>query len=510
MKILDSQSLHNGIDELTNMLSTELEQIEKLENEIKAFTHLKDSFEGHGGKAIRSFYQGVHQLILSTYLFTIKKYEQILKNIKSAADDLEPDQTGYIQEAFLTGDLTNGLRKAENLTMDFVDEANSAISRVSDIVYAPPLEDNRFISHQQQAHKKIAHTIEDLAAFDSAQTKILDSVEHDIQIVRDFLLEVSGMFESEKLNIGSYQSSELRKTDHYQDIVALQQSNRYTRLGDIFLSPFDMLNSKMSWGDNLLAGYQTLAVLSTGVFSSKLSVHYLGNTPTLWQKLKGNYEFSVRTDPSWTSKGKHSSKMAKSILTFSRAETPSNPLLKYMHKFVKSYESPAHLYKHAAGFPKNFNKTTGAQLRNSIVGRMKTGTKEIVGNAARVKGLTTIGKRIPLVGNAISYIANFGEFTAQENAHMGRMEKFGRFAGGVGTDMMAIGAGARIGATIGSMGGPLGIVIGASVGGLVGGLASSKYGDKVKDFTGKIGKKVGEEATEAIVNVKNSVASWFN
>ncbi|WP_229596746.1 hypothetical protein [Rossellomorea vietnamensis] len=237
----------------------------------------------------------------------------------------------------------------------------------------------------------------------------------------------------------------------------------------------------------------------------------------MWQKLKGNYEFSVRTDPSWTSKGKHSSKMAKSILTFSRAEPPTNPMLKQLHKFVKSYQSPAHLYKHAAGFPKNFNKITGAELKSSIVGRMKTGTKEIVGNAARIKGLTTIGKKIPLVGNAVSVVANLGEFTAPENAKKGIPERIGRFLGGVGTDAVAIGAGAQLGATIGSIGGPIGIVVGGAVGGLVGGLASSKYGGKVKNVTGEIGKQIGNGAKK-IANeldsvkdkVKNSISSWFN
>lgn len=49
-------------------------------------------------------------------------------------------------------------------------------------------------------------------------------------------------------------------------------------------------------------------------------------------------------------------------------------------------------------------------------------------------------------------MANLGEFTSPENVNMSRSEQFGRFAGGVGTDMLAIGAGAQLGATIGSVG----------------------------------------------------------
>ncbi|MCC5803898.1 T7SS effector LXG polymorphic toxin [Rossellomorea vietnamensis] len=246
MKILDSQSLHNGIDELTNMLSTELEQVEKLENEIAAFTHLNDSFEGKGGESIRSFYQDFHQKILSAYAFTLENYERILNTIQSAAKDLEPDQTGYIDQSFLSNDLNNGLRKGEKLATELVDEANSAISRVRDIVYAPPLQDNRFMSLQVLAHKKIDHTVEDLSTFDSVQTKELDSVSQDIQVIRNFLNEVSGMFESGKIKMDTYQSSTLEKTKEYDQVSNLQTSRHFSSLGDIFLSPFDTLNSNMS------------------------------------------------------------------------------------------------------------------------------------------------------------------------------------------------------------------------------------------------------------------------
>lgn len=511
MKVLDSQSLHTGIAELINKLSTEGKQIHSLQREIEAFIHLDDSFEGKGGAAIRAFYEDFHRTLLSAYSFILEDFERTLNNIKSATEDLEPDETGYIQQSFLSHDLKAALRKGENLTLELVDEANSTISRVRDIVYSPSLQESRFTSLQQQAQSKIDQTIEDLTAFDRAQTKELEFVEQKIQLLKKYLYEVNGMFKNDQLNINTYESSILDDSKFHDQVHSYQQNRKFSVIGDMLLSPFDTINSQMSWGDNLLAGYQTLSVLTAGVFSSKLKVHYLGSKPTLWQKLRGKYEFSVRTDPSWTSKGKHSSKLAKKLLTFSRAETPSNPLLKQLQKFVKTYESPAHIYKHAAGFPKNFNKLTGAQLRKSIYNRMTTGTKEILGKTASAKGLTTVGKKIPFVGTAVSFIANAGEFTSPENSNMGVSEKIGRFVGGVGTDLAAMGAGAQVGATIGSIGGPVGIVVGGAIGGLVGGLASSKYGGKVKDITGKIGKAIGESSTaKKIGKVKDSVMSWFN
>jgi toxin YxiD len=452
LRILDSQSLQNGIAELINGLSTEGKQIYSLQREIEAFIHLDDSFEGKGGAAIRAFYEDFHRTLLSAFSFILEDFERTLSNIQSAAGDLEPDDTGYIQQSFLSHDLKAALRKGENLTLELVDEANCTIRRVSDIVYSPTLQENRFTTIQQQAQNKIDQTIEDLTAFDIAQTKELDTVEQNIQLLKKYLYEVNGMFKNGTLNINKYDSSTLDDSKLHEEINSFQKNRKISAAWDMFFSPFDTINSKMSWGDNLLAGYQTLSVLSAGVFSSKLKVHYLGSKPTLWQKLRGKYEFSVRTDPSWTSKGKHSSKLAKKILTFSRAETPSNPLLKQLHGFVKTYESPAHIYKHVAGFPKNFNKLTGEQLRKNIYNRMTTGTKEVLGKTASAKGLTTVGKKIPFVGTAVSFIANAGEFTSSENANMGSSEKIGRFVGGVGTDLAAIAAGTQLGATIGSIG----------------------------------------------------------
>ncbi|WRP06298.1 LXG domain-containing protein [Rossellomorea aquimaris] len=513
MKILDSQSLHNGIDELTSMLSTKLEQIEKLENEIAAFTHLNDSFEGKGGESIRSFYQDFHQKILSAYAFTLENYERILNTINSAAKDLEPDQTGYIDQSFLSNDLNNGLRKGENLATELVDEANSAISRVSDIVYAPALQEDRFMSLQRQAHRKIDHTVEDLSTFDSVQTKELDSVERDIQMLRNYLLEVNGMFESGNLEIEKYQPSQLNKLNSNEQIDSFVINNQLNDLGEKILNPFELVNSKLSLGDNILAGYQTFSIFTTSILSRNLSINYLGSKPTLWEKVRGKYKFSVKMNPSWTSKTKHSSPLAKKLIHFSRQASPSNPLLGNLQKFVQSYESPSHLYKHIAGFPKNSNVLTGAELSKGTLERMKTGSKELLSKAANVKGLTTISKRIPLVANVISFASNFGEFTDPENSDKSTFEKGGRFLAGWGTDVAAIGIGAKVGATIGSIGGPVGIVVGGAVGGLVGGLASSKYGDKVKDLGGSIGKSAEkglENVKELSGKITGSVASWFN
>ena len=181
------------------------------------------------------------------------------------------------------------------------------------------------------------------------------------------------------------------------------------KFGSLFTSPFDFINQKMSFGDTVLAGYQAASTLSTLALVRKLKVHYLGSKPNWWQKVKGKYDFTVKTDPSWTSKGKHSSKLAKAMLDFSRSSVPSNPIMKELHKFASSYESPAHLLKHVAGFPKNMSRVNGKDFIKGNIERMSAGTKELVGKTLTYRGFTQVGKRIPIVGTGISMVANIGE-----------------------------------------------------------------------------------------------------
>lgn len=516
MKTLDSQSLHSGIDELLKKFSSQMDQANELENMIRDFSNLNDSLKGKGGTAIRSFYQDWHIPILSFYYYTLKNYERVLISLKEASIQLESDQTGLIRQSFLDGELTTGLKKANDVTTKLVDDSNSSINSVNDIVTVQNLNDQQFQTHFQRANKRINETIEDLGTFDTNQTKALDTVEQDIQLMNNYISEIQGMFNNGTFNMQGYQVNQLKDHPAYSELKDEVSTRDGMSIGHMLTSPFSYINEKMSFGDNVLAGYQFLSAATTIFFSNKLTVNYFRSKPTLWQKLKGDYKFSVKADPSWTSRGKHSSKIAKWLLDFSRS-SPTNPIMNSLQKFVASYTSPSHLLKHVAGFPKNSSLLTGKELVTGTIDRMKTGTKELVEKAASAKGLTSVAKRVPLVGSAISVISNLGEFSNPANSEKSISEKTGRFAFGLGADLVAIGAGAQIGATIGSIGGPVGVVVGGAVGGLIGGIASSTFGDQIKDGGEKVGKiagelvsDIGDKLEDIGGSIKSSVTSWFN
>lgn len=266
------------------------------------------------------------------------------------------------------------------------------------------------------------------------------------------------------------------------------------------LKYFDAINQKMSLFDVALIGSQTAGVGGALAISRRLDIDYIGGRPSLWQRLKGGYKFSVSADASWTSKGRYSSKTAKFIYDFSKS-TPSNVIAKQLHKFVASYTSPASLLKHAAGFPKNATMMKASTLTKAFEKRITLGAKEVARTVAEAKGFTKVGKRIPLVGALISVAAGVGEYVNPENAGKTSVERIGRAGASVIGDFGSIALGAKAGAMIGSLGGPIGIVVGGAVGGFVGGVASTMFGDEIKDL--------GEKGANGAVNLYKSVKSWF-
>lgn len=266
------------------------------------------------------------------------------------------------------------------------------------------------------------------------------------------------------------------------------------------LKYFDAINQKISLFDIALIGSQAAGVGTALAISRRLDIDYLDGRPSLWQRLKGGYKFSISADASWTSKGRYSSKTAKLIYDFSKS-SPSNIIAKQLHKFVTSYTSPASLLKHAAGFPKNATVMKASTLTKAFEKRITLGAKEVARTVAEAKGFTKVGKRIPLVGSLISVAAGFGELVNPENAGKTRVEKIGRATASIAGDFGAIAVGAKAGAMIGSLGGPLGVVIGGAVGGLAGGFASTMLGDEIKDL--------GEKGANGAVNIYKSVKSWF-
>lgn len=270
------------------------------------------------------------------------------------------------------------------------------------------------------------------------------------------------------------------------------------------------LNNLLSNSNNAVVGTGLLATVSALFSTANLQVHYNGGKPTLLQKIRGAYKFTVSADPSWTSKSKYSSNIARALHQFSKS-TPTNRLVGLLQRHVASYQSPSALIKHMAGFSKNVNAAMhGSTLFSASTQRASKGALDLLGSAASNKGWTAGSRWIPYAGSVVSFVTH----TSQEWQSPGRStgEKIGRVLLATGSDVGAMWVGAKVGAAIGSVGGPVGIVVGGAVGALAGGIASSQFGDEIKQVGGKIGSAIEKGLNNAAASVNNafrSVGAWF-
>ncbi|ERN51449.1 LXG domain-containing protein [Alkalihalophilus marmarensis] len=525
MKVLDVSALDFAIDETKRTLTKQSEQIQQIEQAIKSFTSLQDSFKGSGADAIRSFYEECHQPFLLLFQAVIDEYSSILDQIKGAMYSFEPAPNGFIHQQFLDDDLNQGLEQARNTTMYLTDQANSIMQRVSDILHLPRVSDDDVLMHIDQAKKHVIETSENIMHFDYEQTNSLHTVEESLRIMSQYLTTISNMFAQQGFAISSFISGQLKEDVSYKMVnetllsktgQSIEQSTQNKEespswVGRV-LDYFNRANQTIGFSDLAVVGSQAAMTTSTIYLTRKLKVKYLPDkTPSIMQRLRGDYRFSVGAHESWTSKSKHSSKTAKFLLDFSRSQQ-TNPMAQGLQRFAASYNSPSHMLSHLAGFPKNHTgSVVGSTLQTTFQSRMTTGTKEIVKQVFDVKGLQTVGRRVPIVGTAVSFVANGAEIFGSQGADRSLGESIGRAFAGIGTDAVAIAAGAKVGATIGSVGGPVGIVVGGALGGLVGGIVSTAAGEKIKDIGGEIGKNSMEKISNTPVGKGlKYVQSWFN
>ena len=269
-------------------------------------------------------------------------------------------------------------------------------------------------------------------------------------------------------------------------------------------------NSILSKSSNAVVATGLVATLSALASTANLHIQYIGGKPTLLQKIKGNYKFTVSADASWTSKSKYSSSIARGLYNFSKS-TSSNRLLGMLQQHVASYRGPAAIAKHLAGFAKNTNAAMyGSTLFSVSTQRSSRGALGLLGSAASSKGWTAGSRWIPYAGTVVSIVTH----SVQEVKSPGRTpgEIAGRVLAATATDVGAMWVGAKVGAAIGSVGGPVGIIVGGAVGALVGGIASSQFGDEIKAVGGKIGSAIEKGAKTGITALNRtfkSVGAWF-
>lgn len=464
MKILDAKSLHSGIDGLNNKLKSQMEQLHQLKNVVEEFADLDDAFKGKGGEAIRGFYRDWHVPLLSFYYNTLKNYEKVLTKVKEATEELDSDQNGFIRQSFLNGELINGMNKIKVLTTDLVDEANSTMGQVNDIVYVQRLEDNQFYQLINQADKKINKTIEDLNTFDTSQTNELNSVEQDIQLMNQYINEIQSMFQSGELSIESYNTNQLNEKPNYskleKELKDNNDSNPFTPVNDLGKYA---ITAQSFIGAALVLGDQVQFRRKEGDKTGKKAVIHTAK----WIKGEGN------------------SKVFK----------------KLARNLDKSIRNPGAIMKTVKGLDGFIEKITRAQILGiSKANSFQHLVKNVVVGVDKGKSgiqLSQIPKMIAKRVYPIDAAFNIGE----EAWNLGVEIKNGDLDNKdvpVALSNVAIKTGATAAGAIivGTLGAAIGGPAGAAVGAFVGGTSGAWIGDAIAGFSEDVIRKGPSEAIE--------------
>ncbi|MBS2967608.1 LXG domain-containing protein [Metabacillus sp. KIGAM252] len=193
MKVLDVKPFHEGIQRNISMLSRLETEVQAIEKSISALAAMDDALKGAGGEAIRSFYESCHIPFLEYFKSFKISFTTILKNMDSALTSLESNESGFIRQEFLEGEVERGLTSFGKITGELTDETNTSLTQVSDIVALPNLDDSDVQTDISQAQKLRDQTIQQLNEFDSSQLAALKSVSDEINKMKLWVDDVETM-----------------------------------------------------------------------------------------------------------------------------------------------------------------------------------------------------------------------------------------------------------------------------------------------------------------------------
>lgn len=219
VKILKSHTLNSDIEELLLKFESLENQLRLIRKNIDSFTSLSDDFSGKSGNSIRMFYHEIHVPFLLLFEQTIRNYKEQLKTTVDAFEKVDSDKGAYIHEAFIEGDLRQGLEKSSTITQQIVDDVNTALSSVSDIVWVSKLSDDTFQKQVYAAKKLTQKTVDELNQADNYTTYKLTTIDSDLNLLYKYISEIREMFQSKEITISSYSFRQVSNNDVYKDVL---------------------------------------------------------------------------------------------------------------------------------------------------------------------------------------------------------------------------------------------------------------------------------------------------
>ncbi|MED4532071.1 LXG domain-containing protein [Metabacillus fastidiosus] len=229
MKILDTDDLNSGISKVTENLVLMANQIKEIRQAVNNFSSLDEEFKGKGGQSIRMYYNETHVPFLLFFEQVLTSYNQILNKIAKQFKTFESSGDGYISESFIENELEEGLKKTSEITKELVDEANSLIKSISDIIQLTGINDDQFHLNINDAQFYGRKTTERLNELDYRTTNSLTSTGEDLQLLLNYINEIKSLFQSGKITISTYSFRQLEENEVYNSLInGIKQQSKLT------------------------------------------------------------------------------------------------------------------------------------------------------------------------------------------------------------------------------------------------------------------------------------------
>jgi len=194
MKTLEVCSLNEGVDSTLQEIDNIQTKITEMQKGIRGIIDLEYYLKGKTGEAIRSFYETVHEPFLIFLYESLIDYGEVLQTLKNDVHSYKADENGLVRQDFMENDVQRGLDKVETVASGIADEANKVMDNISDIVSLPPLDLEEFSHMVQKGRDKVNLHIEQLHELDHKQTKALNEVESDLDVMKSYMSEMTRTF----------------------------------------------------------------------------------------------------------------------------------------------------------------------------------------------------------------------------------------------------------------------------------------------------------------------------
>ncbi|MGN1402431.1 MAG: T7SS effector LXG polymorphic toxin [Bacillus sp. (in: firmicutes)] len=513
MKILDVSSLQTSIEHCLTVLDRVLVQFADLEEAVSSISALDGSLNGHGGDAIKSFYEECHQPFLIYAQTAAENYISMLTAIKKTILQFEPSENGKIREDFLAGDIPIGLTTIRNKVTDLTGQANGIIDSIRGIVAVPNIDDSQTIQKISTADRNAMQTMEKLYELDQACTQKLDAVYADCQTMSGYITTLNSMFVSKKISAGSYMPGTLKK------FLEEREAHPATAAASA------LLDKAKQQEDHQLAGLWS--AIQSGLTDSLVPLAIMtgfqksGLLRIEYTKKKNHYAFKYNRNLLKFLKGRIGPHGTRTFITaFNRTNKQHAAIEKKLRlqgrnvPGLAGYKDSRPLGKKLQG--KALKLVTGNKSLSEVFKGLvyKNSGKDLLiakESFKKVAGRTSAIGSI-LVSGITAYSSIGNRWGDAENNYKGERlsaEK-GKIVGEETNKAIAttVGAssGAYIGAAIGGLvsgpfapfGAAAGAVVGSAVGAAVGGWASK--------YTKKLASNIGESVGKTVHSVKDKLA----